>query len=249
MINNRIVRHRARSISSIVELLAAFVLVLGFGVVSGCANELDVATAESQVGRPYKFGNVSSEVTLNTCDYLFYQQIQKTDPVERKSSGSDMLLNEFINETIPEWTPRYLYEGKGETGDASLLLWNYFTDSAWAKRKSALLTGRCKFTYDITSLWRFDGVSAFIYNTSYLFSVPRKALTALLCMDGLLGYIKSLVILTIGACASIIGLLVGTVLCAICHPVETLANLTAGIFCFTDGYFTYILHTNILASL
>ncbi len=238
-----------KTINPFAELLAAFVLVFAFGVVCGCAKDYEVATAEAQVGRKYKLGNVSSEVTFNTYDYLFYEQIYKIDLVERKASGSDILLNEFTNETIPAWTPEYLYRGKGETGDASLLLWNYFTDSAWAKRKSALLTGRCKFSYDITSLWRFDGVSALIYNTSYLFSVPRKALTAVLCMDGLQGYLESLIILIIGACASIISLVAGTIVCFICHPIETLANLTVGLFCLDNGYWTYVLHTNLLASL
>lgn len=226
-------------------LSAATLLTLLF---IGCGKEYDVAEAEAQEGRPYNIGNVSHQVTFNSWDYLFFETVDRRDRETGSANGSDYLLNDWRNSQL-DMSRRYEWEGKGESLGSSILLWNHFTDSAWAKRKSALLLGRCKFTYDGSCYFNMDGVSALIYNVSYLFSIPRKALTSLRCMDGLAGYLAGLVGLVIGLVLSLIGIVLASLVGIVCHPLETLANLTAGLFYFGSGWWTYVTHTNFIASL
>lgn len=227
-------------------MLAAVMLFMLLFV--GCGKEYEVASAKGQEGMQYTIGNVSYTVTFNEWDYLFYDTVLGWDRDERMASGSDYLLNEWKNSQL-DHSRQYEWAGKGDVVDSSILLWNYYTDSAWAKRKSALLLGRCKFTYDGSCYFKMDGVSALIYNISYLFSIPRKALTSLRCMDGITGYLAGLVGLIIGLVLSIIGAIVATILGIVCHPIETLANLTAGVFYFGPRWWTYVVHTNFIASL
>ena len=218
-------------------------------IVTGCAKEYDVAQAKGQEGMPYSLGNVSFKVTFNEADFLFFDTVKGWDRDKGKAAGSDALLNEYKNSGLDQ-SRSYEWEGRGESLGASVLLFQAteFTDSAWAKRKTALLLGRCKFSYDFSCYFSMDGMSALIYNVAYLFSVPRKVLTSIKCADGIIGYLAGLILLIIGTVASIVGIFLATLLGVVCHPIETCANITAGLFYFGPGWRAYVMHTNIIAS-
>ena len=73
-------------------------------------------------------------------------------------------------------------------------------------------------------------------------------------MDGVGRYVNGLFRLTWGSCCAVVGLVAAPVINTICHPAETLANLTAGLVYIdtqntTVPWTCYVFHTNILASL
>lgn len=72
---------------------------------------------------------------------------------------------------------------------------------------------------------------------------------SLFCADGVLGFVWNILQLLIGIVAAIVRTVVATQIGAVCHPLETLANLTAGLFYFGPGWWRYVLHTNFIASL
>ena len=124
-----------------------------------------------------------------------------------------------------------------------------YTDSAWFKRQYSLACARGLLSYQFRTYFYFDGVSALAYNTAYLFSVPNKIMMSFFCADGVLGFVWNILLLLVGMVFSLVGVVVATLLGVICHPFETLANLTIGLFYFGSGWWRYVLHTNIIASL
>lgn len=123
-----------------------------------------------------------------------------------------------------------------------------FKDYAFNKRAAALIVARCGLTYQFGNYYNLDGVSGLIYNVAYLFSIPRKILTYWKCADGVTGYLWGVVMVVLGGLLSIVGCVVATIVNTICHPVETLSNLTVGVFYF-DHWLTCVVRTNLLASL
>jgi hypothetical protein len=84
-----------------------------------------------------------------------------------------------------------------------------------------------------TLLWavRFDGVSNLLYNVSYIFSIPAKLMhgTRLVCFNSNYGWSDwcwLLGQLVVGFFLACIMLFFGTAIGTICHPWETLGNLT-----------------------
>lgn len=129
---------------------------------------------------------------------------------------------------------------------------------AFSKRRAALNLSRQLYGYSFQNYVILDGVSGFIYNFSYLMQIPHKLLRGMRCMDGPVRYVKSVIYLGIGAVFAIVGCVAAPVINTICHPIETLANLTVGIlpinvFGITDDTHIsigqYIFRTNIIASL
>ena len=123
-----------------------------------------------------------------------------------------------------------------------------FKDYAFNKRNAALIVARTGFTYQFGNYYHLDGVSGLIYNVAYLFSIPRKILTYWKCADGITGYLWGVLMLLFGGLCSIVGCVLATVVNTLCHPIETLANLTVGVVYF-DHWFTCLIRTNIVASL
>lgn len=227
--------HMNRWKAIVFAVLATFVV--------GCGNEYDVIRAKALDGKDVYLQNLSIVLSFSTCDNLFWDKIWQHDHDTDKVVSSDSLLATYYN-----WRSM-------ETNEKLEHPWlaSEFFDSAYTKRKTALLMGRCVFSYKFDNYIRFDGVSAMIYNVAYIFSVPRKALTALRCSDGIIGYISDLIILAIGFFLAIIGFFVSSILGLVCHPLETLSNLLVGVAYFGDGGFeawkAYVLHTNFFASL
>lgn len=100
---------------------------------------------------------------------------------------------------------------------------------AFAKRGAALSMAKEVYTYSFQNYVFFDGVSGFLYNLTYITSIPHKLLRGLMCMDGVGTYIGGVFKLTWGFVAATVGLVASPVVNTICHPFETLANLTIGI--------------------
>ena len=137
----------------------------------------------------------------------------------------------------------------GDCSDHAIL-----KDEAPAKPKAALEMAYTGFTYSFKNYVCLDGVSGFIYNVAYLVEVPHKILRGLKCMDGVGRYVNGLFRLTWGSCCAVVGLVAAPVINTICHPAETLANLTAGLVYIdtqntTVPWTCYVFHTNILSSL
>jgi len=226
------VRHFAKRICSIAGLLSVIVLMLGIGMISGCADKDAIAYAESAVADQrgsyehmpsnvrmlYEYDDRQTGITLNKSDILYFIHLTKSN--------------------------------KDSFARATLSKIGYETDSdAWRNRKYALATARGLFTYKFATYFSLDGISGLLYNLAYLTSVPNKMLSALRGSDGVGGYVRDLFELLIGAIAAFIGIFAALLVNTICHPLQTVANLTLGLFGFGEGWLTYVLHTNIIASL
>ena len=131
-------------------------------------------------------------------------------------------------------------------------------NTACAKRKAALEMSRKVWTYTFKNYLALDGVSGLIYNAGYICSVPHKIVRGLKCMDGVVCYAGALLKLALGTVAATVGLVTSPVINTVCHPCETLANLTVGaVFLDLDNthkalgmnYGKYIFNTNLIATL
>lgn len=152
-----------------------------------------------------------------------------------------------------------LYTGGGYFGGEGTYI---PSDWACSKRGAAVSMAREVFTYSFKNYFMLDGVSGFIYNVGYIFSVPHKALRGLRCMDGIGGYLGALFKLAWGTVAAAVGVVASPIINTVIHPFETLANLTVGIIHVDGiewlgihpsgsncGWFGYVLRTNLIASL
>lgn len=206
----------------------------------GCGNDKEaIEEMHALHGEQVRFANVSFMPTIREADAFLLQHLHE----KRGKLSSD-----------------YLYELLGETssmGKEDVLqnpwLAKEFIDTAYAKRKTALIIGRNFFSYKFVNYFRFDGVSAFTYNLAYIFSIPRKAFLKLRYADSITDFLIGLFVLGLGLVFSIVGIVLSTILGLICHPLETLSNLLIGVAYFGDGGFAawkvYVWHTNLLASL
>jgi len=128
-------------------------------------------------------------------------------------------------------------------------------DFAFAKRKAALNMSREVFCYSFKNYILLDGVSGIIYNASYIMQVPHKLLRGLRSMDGIFRYATAVVKLAAGTVCAIVGLVASPVINTICHPFETLSNLSVGVVsaCVDMNcpisWLEYVARTNILYSL
>lgn len=142
---------------------------------------------------------------------------------------------------------------------------SYLQNSAYLKRKCAIILGRETFfysllNYDYGSFNRanlshtrvgpafpeillcmgFDGVSNVLYNTSYLCSTPVKMIRCHQISNGVGEWLINEILLLLGAVASIIMLFIGFFVGFICHPFETISNLVFPIyFMAPSGIFTF----------
>lgn len=153
---------------------------------------------------------------------------------------SDMLyISSIANDCRDPLVMRFLFQNVKDE----------YADSAWFKRLHALAMARGFLTYQFRTYIYYDGISGLLYNTAYLASAPNKVLSCLKCSDGVLGYVCDMFKLLFGILLSIVGLVAAPLVGLLCHPIETLANLTVGVFYFGPGWWTYVTHTNIFASL
>ena len=152
-----------------------------------------------------------------------------------------------------------LYTGGGYFGGEGTYI---PSDWACSKRGAAVSMAREVFTYSFKNCFMLDGVSGFIYNVGYIFSVPHKIIRGLRCMDGVVGYLGALFKLAWGTAAAAVGVVASPIINTVVHPFETLANLTVGIIHVDGieflgihpsgsncGWFGYVVRTNIIASL
>ena len=128
------------------------------------------------------------------------------------------------------------------------------SDTAFAKRGAALNMAKEVYSYSFKNYVLLDGVSGFLYNLCYIVSIPHKLLRGLMCLDGVGCYIGGVAKLGIGLVASVIGLVAAPVINTICHPLETLANVTVGLpVNFLEDYdmpwWYYMGRTNLVATL
>lgn len=199
-------------------------------LVVGCGSRYDCDCAEALAGAPEWMGNLSWKPCLNKSDQQYYMLLVNTHGDRLLSWAADIEKGD----AQPSW------------GDA----WAGYsmTDTAWSKRKAALLHARCKLTYSWGTWMEFDGVSSIIYNVAYIFSAPCKILKTLRCSDGVWGWIKDVISILISVAFALIGFCIESILGLVVHPVETLANV-CGIMNFGEGWFNYFVHTNLIASL
>jgi len=209
-------------------------------VVVGCGNDKESLEAvKAANGEHSRFANVSFYPTIRGADAFLLQHLH-----ENKGKLSSDSLYELLSET------RYM--GKEDVLKNPWLA-KEFIDTAYAKRKTALIMGRSFFSYKFANYFYLDGVSGFTYNLSYIFSIPRKAFLKLRYADSILDFLIGLFVLVLGFVFSVVGLVFSTILGFICHPLESLSNLLIGVAYFGEGGFQawkiYVWHTNLLASL
>lgn len=161
--------------------------------------------------------------------------------------------------------------------DAEIFAKEYFKNTAAAKRKAALKLGRELFYYKLLNYApdpamgsslspnfllaiRLDGVSGLLYNTAYLFSLPCKVLKSFQISSDFWNWLADICSLLLGSGVALLMIPGGLIIGTICHPIETLANLTCGIFywppetvpLFSAEYLSvwrdYVCNTNLLVS-
>lgn len=152
------------------------------------------------------------------------------------------------------------------------LLNYYYNNTAFAKRKAALRLSQMQYSYKwfnyqpypeswpslkFLLAFQLDGVSNVIYNVSYLCNIPKKVQIS--CH---LRYcIIDVIYLIWGGLSALFMLPFSFLIGTICHPWETLANLTVGIIFIPPDYISvfswdywrlwwdYVCNTNIITSL
>ena len=199
---------------------------------AGCRKEGDQArwiqsaTYANAMGETHDFHHVV-KVSYNLADCLYASRM--------KEFKSDMLE----------------YRDGGISDEVGFVGWHkfHFYRSAYSKRVVALLMARTCYTYTFKNYINMDGVSGLIYNTAYVFSIPRKLLTGIFIADGICEYLKNSAKLLIGGVFAVAGIPCSFVINTICHPIETLANLTVGVAYFGDDWFEYVRNTNLVVSL
>ena len=228
----------------------ALFLILSCVFNVGCARQDEIEAANEFAGErwPGAIAFASYCPKMNKTDLLYFTDIAKYN--------SDSLYNEAFCRSL---------EKISQTDRGALCRAGWFAgsnhervviyglrpevDCACAKRKAALLWARCKYTYEFGSYYNLDGVSGLIYNACYIASVPRKLIVYLRSADGVLGYAWGIVQLLFGVICAVVGCVLSVVVNTLCHPFETLSNLTVGVFYFSSDWIEYVTHTNILASL
>ena len=163
-------------------------------------------------------------------------------------SKADWMFDEWIS---AHKSDNLKYRNEGCSDDVGVVSWHEtaFHCSAYTKRVMALLMARCGYTYTFKNYVNLDGVSGLIYNTAYVFSIPRKILTGMLTAEGAGEYLWNTTKLLVGGVFAVVGIPLSLVVNTVCHPIETLANLTVGVAYFGEGWGTYVANTNLIASL
>lgn len=200
---------------------------------SGCADKDAVQYAE-RVLAAYDSQDAYANLPANV--RLLYEYENQEDPLP--VGKSDLLF--------------MIHNAKHKKHDLEFLRRSFderLKNEACTNRKLALAMARGLWSYKFPNYFYMDGVSGLIYNVTYLASVPAKALAGLRSSDGIFGYVGDLLKLLLGAIAAIIGIFAATIFNTICHPFQTIANLTIGLLYFDSGWWTYVTHTNIFASL
>lgn len=218
-------------------IIAALVALL----VVGCGrddSDRDVYSSEymASTGTKYGWTTVDVSITYNKADWRFKRWLTAKNSDYLRRTAENFLGNGLSAAVV----------------DRSSTNWQSYGDyqeSAYAKRKVALLMARCGYTYTFKNYIVFDGVSGLIYNTAYLFSIPRKLLSGMLALVGVKEYLWNSTKLLIGGVFAVIGIPCAFIVNTLCHPFETLANLTIGVAYFGQGWFHYVLNTNLVASL
>ena len=199
---------------------------------AGCADKESVEYAERVVAAQEtenSYANMPANVRM-----LYEYEDQQYPLSLGKSDLLFIVHNAKHKKSDFEFVQRTFNERKGD---------------ACTNRKLALAMARGLWSYKFSNYFYIDGVSGLIYNVTYLASVPAKVLAGLRSSDGIFGYIGDLAKLLFGAIAAIIGIFVVPVLNTLCHPLQTIANLTIGLFYFDSGWFSYVFSTNFIASL
>ena len=212
------------------KFISKVVLVFILGAIVGCGSHIACCDAEALSGRATWLGNLSWRPCLNKSDWQYFNLVANSRGDNLYSRADDIATREVQPSPGDYWCN------------------GSYVDTAWAKRKAALLHARCKLTYSWGTWLELDGISSIIYNVTYIFSAPCKILKTLRCSDGILGWLKDVVSIFICVVLAFMGLFVETVLGIVVHPIETLANI-CGIMNFGEGWFNYFIHTNIITSL
>lgn len=216
----------------------------------GCARQDVVDAVEPLVGVSWPGAIAFSSCCpkMSKSDLLYFSDIARYN--------SDSLYNEAFCRSLEQAS----YTDRGELCRAGWFAGSNYervvitglrpeVDCACAKRKAALLWARCKFTYEFGSYYHLDGISGLIYNVCYVASVPRKLIVYLRSADGISGYFFGVLQLVFGLCCALVGCVASLVVNSLCHPLETLSNLTVGILYFNKDWMGYVINTNLLSSL
>ena len=232
---------------------------------AGCADKEELARAQ-EMDDQYLYvtsGIMSRSPKGNKADWLYFEYTvnHSCDYLYNRANPESEVEKLYNAGAKPEDVAAIYRSGgfvqHGDPEDLSYARCGFYCadyqDSAFNKRNAALLWSRCEFSYDFGNYYNLDGVSGLIYNVSYIFSVPCKLLRYLKCADGILGYFWGVCQLLLGTLFAIIGVVVAPIFNTLCHPIETLANLTIGFAYFDSPYsrhwFKCVLNTNIIASL
>lgn len=216
----------------------------------GCARQDVVEAANSLAGErwPGAIAYASYCPKMGKADLLYFYDIMKYQ--------SDSLYNEAFCRSLEKLSGSdrsALYRSGFFVGSdyerVSIHGLRPEIDCACAKRKAALLWARCKFTYEFGTYYHLDGVSGLIYNVCYIASIPRKLIVYLRSADGVVGYLIGVGQLLVGLLCAVVGCVASLVVNTVCHPFETISNLVVGVFYFNQDWISYVLHTNLLASL
>ncbi len=214
---------------SVAFLFNIMLCVVAAGLLTGCGNESE--TAGSQ----------------------FYAPSCMTDLNVKTTSADRILLNITDDRSHPMFSEsrnRILYYDKDSayckrmaSGELALLLYDY-------KLLNYNMNGGLSWNFLVAM--RLDAYSNFNYNLGALCLVPRKIIISPRGSTSFFGWIGNIIMILVDACLALVMLFVGPIIGMICHPFESLANITIGLLYIPEDGFVqykeYILNVNLLAS-
>ena len=138
-------------------------------------------------------------------------------------------------------------------------------DSAYCKRKASGELALYLYTYKLLNYdnddglsrnflvaMRMDALSNLNYNLTFLCGVLWRIIISPRVSTSFFDWIGNIIVILFDFCLGVVMLAVGPFIGFICHPFESLANLTVGFTYFPEygweQYKAYVTHVNLIAS-
>lgn len=223
-----------------------FLMAITLFLATGCGKQDRIEMAESNAKECNVIYTSLGWSPRGTKGDLLYQEMIHEESRDYLEVAFDYDRGRGLS--IKECGERWRTGWSDSKEEPSLYATGDFIDYAFWKRKFALVVARCGLSYQFGNYIYLDGVSGLIYNVAYVFSIPRKLLTYWQCADGVFGYLNGVFTVLWGGVCAIVGCILAPVINTVCHPFETLANLTVGV-AYMDHWFTCFIRTNLIASL
>lgn len=215
---------------SVAFLFNIMLCVVAAGLLTGCGNESETA------GSPFYAPSCMTDLNVKTtsADRILLNINEDLADARRAETCNSLLYDDVDSAFCKRWT----------SGKLAFFLYNY-------KLLNYNIDGGLSWNFLVAM--RMDAYSNFNYNLGALCLVPRKIIISPRVSTSFFGWIGNIIVVLFDACLALVMLFVGPIIGMICHPFESLANITIGLLYIPEHGFVqykeYILHVNLVASL